>query len=129
MVGSLRVQMTRILVVEDDEDVRPLIEHVLLTAGYEIDATDGEAGALELLSRVPYDLVIADAKLPDGTGFVVADEARENGTKTLVITGYAFTLPHGVFDRYDILLKPLRPGELLGAVARHVGLYNAPAGD
>src|ERR1700720_4735349 len=103
--------MMRILVVEDDGDVRTLIEHVLFTAGYEIDATDTEADALELLSRVPYDLVIADAKLPDGTGFAVADEARENGTNTLIITGYAPILPYGAFDRYDILLKPLRPNE------------------
>jgi CheY-like chemotaxis protein len=88
--------MARILVVEDEVDVRTVMEHVLFTAGYEIDATSTEADALELLSRCAYDLVIADAKLPDGTGLAVADEARENGTKALIITGYAFTLPHGV---------------------------------
>lgn len=110
-----------ILLVEDDEDVRPIMEHVLFSAGYEIDATGAEAGTRELLAGVSYDLVIADAKLPDGIGLAVADEARENGMKALIITGYAFTLPHGAFDRYGILLKPLRPHELLDVVGRHLG--------
>jgi DNA-binding response OmpR family regulator len=109
--------MTRILVVEDDADVRLLLEHVLIGAGYDVDATGTEGSARELLCCFPYDLVIADAKLPDGTGMSVADEARENDTKTLMVTGYAFTLPHGTFDNYDILLKPVRPNELLDAVA------------
>jgi len=113
--------MARILLVEDDVDVRPVMEHVLLSAGYEIDAVATEADARELLARVSYDLVIADAKLPDGTGLTVADDARENGTKALIITGYAFTLPHGAFERYDVLLKPLRPTELLDVVARYLG--------
>jgi CheY-like chemotaxis protein len=113
--------MARILLVEDDVDVRTVMEHVLITAEYEVDATGTETGARELLAGGSYDHVLADAKLPDGTGLTVADQGRENGTKALVITGYAFTLPHGAFDRYDILLKPLRPPGLRDVVARHLG--------
>ena len=113
--------MARILLVEDDVDVRTVMEHVLIAAGYEIDVTGTVAGAHELLHYVSYDLVIADAKLSDGTGLAVADNARENDTKALIITGYAFTLPHGAFDRYDIHLKPLRPKELLDVVGQALG--------
>jgi two-component system OmpR family response regulator len=112
--------MARILLVEDDVDVRTIMEHVLIDAGHEVDATGTEGSARDLLRYLAYDLVIADARLPDGTGMAVADDARENDTKALIVTGYAFTLPHGTFDRYEVLLKPFRPAELLDAVARRL---------
>ena len=113
--------MTRILLVEDDVDAQGVMAEVLIDAGYEVDITDTEDSARDLLTYVVYDLVIADALLPDGTGMAVADDARDNDTKALIVTGCAFTLPYGTFDRYEILLKPLRPNELLDAVARRVG--------
>jgi two-component system, NtrC family, response regulator HydG len=114
--------MIRILLVEDDVDVRMVMEHVLIAAGYEVDATGTEGNARELLSGRSYDLVIADVRLPDGTGMTVADNAREIGTKALIVTGYASTLSHGAFNSYAILLKPLRPDELLDGVARRLGM-------
>lgn len=45
----------------------------------------------------------------------VCDAAAEKGIKCL-ITGYAFSLPAGAAERYDILLKPLRPAEITWAV-------------
>ena len=44
--------------------------------------------------------------------------AAEMGVKCLVMTGYAFTLPEGIADRYDVLLKPLRPIEIITALKR-----------
>jgi two-component system sporulation sensor kinase A len=108
--------MSAILLVEDDFEVQTVIEQMLGEAGYEIDATRSAEDACELLRCRAYDLVLADAKLPDGTGMAVADEARENGTPAMIMTGYVFTLPHGVKDRYQILLKPLRGTELLDAI-------------
>lgn len=101
------------------------MEEVLSDAGYEIDAAATEAGARELLQRRSYSLVIADAKLPDGTGLAVADDARDKGTKALILTGYAFTLPRDASHDYDILIKPLRPPELLDAVARRLDAAQA----
>jgi two-component system response regulator HydG len=101
--------MARILLVEDEVDVRLITEHVLFDAGHKVDTTGTMTGASELIRSRSYDLVIADGKLPDGTGMEVADIAGEKDIKALVITGYAFTLPGGALDRYEILLKPLRP--------------------
>ena len=109
--------MTRILVVEDDADVRFIVEHVLLEAGYEVDASGTMNSGAELLRRRHYDLVLADGKLPDGTGLDIADMAVEKGTKALIVTGYAFTLPPDA-NRHEILLKPLRPREIVDAVER-----------
>ena len=110
--------MPRILLVEDDVDVRLIIEHVLIDAGYEVDTTGTTAGGTELLRCRSYDLVVADGKLPDGTGMEVCDLAAEKGIKCLIVTGYAFSLPVGSGERYDILLKPMRPTEIISAVER-----------
>jgi len=104
--------------VEDDADVRLLVEHVLLDAGYEVEATGTLTGGLELLRCRSYDVVIADGKLPDGTGFDVADAAAERGLRVLVMSAYAFSLPAGTPYQYEILLKPLRPQEIIAAVER-----------
>ena len=49
----------------------------------------------------------------------VADRAIENRTKALIITGYAFAYPE--LRRYEFLMKPVRPDELLNEVERLLG--------
>ena len=51
-------------------------------------------------------------------GLEIADLAGEKGTKALMITGNAFTLPTGTHERYEFLLKPVRAAEILAAVER-----------
>jgi DNA-binding NtrC family response regulator len=116
--------MARILLVEDDPEVRILVEHVLLDAGYEVDSCETVEGGSELLSRRNYDLVIADGRLQDGTGMMLADDARERGTAALIMTGYAFVLHEAGVDlaQYDVLLKPIGPEELLGSVEKALAL-------
>src|SRR5437016_14649327 len=108
--------MPRILLVEDDADVRMVMQHVLIDEGHEVDVCGSVADGLDRLDREAYDLVIADGKLPDGNGMDVADRAREAGARALVVTAYAFTLPIAGRESYEILLKPLRPAELIAAV-------------
>ncbi len=109
--------MTRILLVEDDTELRLLLEHVLLGAGYAVDSAALVETARDLLPG-GYDLVLADGRLPDGTGMMVAQRAQALGIRALIITGYAFELPKEELARYEFLLKPVRPSELLDAVAR-----------
>lgn len=110
--------MNRILLVEDDPDVRLLMEGVLLDADYEVDATDTVRGGCALLSSRSYDLLLADGRLPDGTGLMVAEKAHDIGVKVLVVTGYSFELPREHISRYEVLAKPVRPSELLKAIER-----------
>jgi DNA-binding response OmpR family regulator len=113
--------LSRILLVEDDLDVQRLLEHVLLGAGYTVDAAHTAAGARAFLSTEPYDLVFADAVLPDGSGLDIADEAQRRDIKTLVISGYGFQLPSDRIRQHEFLMKPVRPGELLSAVKLVLG--------
>jgi CheY-like chemotaxis protein len=110
--------MRRILLVEDDPELRLLLEHVLLGARYEVDTAATVEAAFARLDGPPYDLVLADGRLEDGTGMMVAERASEAGSKVLIITGYAFDLPREELARYEYLLKPVRPSELLEAVGR-----------
>ena len=108
--------MARILLVEDDLDVRVLLEHVLSSAGYDVVAVETVRSAKRLLEAQPYDLVVTDGSLPDGTGIDIADEAKARGIGALIVTGHALRLPQDRLAQYTYLLKPLRPGELIDAI-------------
>ncbi len=110
--------MARILLVEDDPDVRPLMEHIILDRGYQVTTAESVTIATALLGAQPFDLVICDVNLPDGSGLTVADQAIEAGIKTLVVTGHGLSLKPGSLRPYDYLLKPVRGAELLANIQR-----------
>ena len=110
--------MSRILLIEDDQNVRMLMEHVLLGEHYEVETTGTLASAQALIETHDYDLIVADGRLPDGTGMTLADQARERGIPALIVTAYAFELMKEDLGRFDFLLKTVRPDELLQAVER-----------
>lgn len=112
--------MPRILLVEDDIEVCTLFEQMLLDAGYEVDTTPTFQGGSELLSCRDYDVLVADGRLPDGTGMVLADEAHAKGIPALIVTGNAALLRDGAeldFRKHRLLLKPVRRQQLIDAVA------------
>jgi CheY-like chemotaxis protein len=109
-----------ILLVEDDQDVGPLLEHVLLSAGYSVHLVASLGEGLSQLQSRAYDLVLTDVMLPDGNGIGIADTANARGIASLVITGHAFQIPKEDLDRHEVLLKPVRARELVGAIERRL---------
>ncbi|HEU5244619.1 MAG TPA: response regulator transcription factor [Gaiellaceae bacterium] len=68
---------SRILVVDDDDDIRGLVRALLERAGHEvIDAPDGRAGMRELYAGAP-DLVILDVAMPGLDGWATLERIRE----------------------------------------------------
>ena len=68
---------SRILVVDDDDDIRGLVRTLLERAGYEVsDAADGRAGLRELYGSSP-DLVILDVAMPGLDGWETLERIRE----------------------------------------------------
>lgn len=108
----------RILLVEDDPDVGPLLEHALLHAGFKVHWVSTASEAHDLLEKRDYALVLTDVMLPDGNGLDIADAAKAKGVRSLVITGYAFKFPNERFAQHDVLLKPVRPNELVDTIER-----------
>ncbi len=76
--GSRR--QVRILLVEDDEDVRLLLTVVLKRAGYQVSATADADQALQALHRGRHDLILTDYCLPRKDGLEFLAEARSEGT-------------------------------------------------
>ena len=69
----------RILAVDDESDIRMIIQAVLAGKGYEVDtAVDGE-DALVKLNQGKYDLVVLDIMMPKLDGYGVLKEIRERG--------------------------------------------------
>ena len=115
----------RIPLVEDEPDIHELLAHVLIGEGYVVDVAPTVTQAWQCLDANSYALVIADWRLPDGAGTVIADAAADLGAKTFVMSGYLFQMPGGRVERHDTLMKPIRPGELVQAVQRCIGKAEA----
>ena len=70
------VPMARVLIVDDDPDIRALVTYRLSASGYEvISARDGEAGLAAAREHVP-DLVLADWMMPRLTGVEMCSRMR-----------------------------------------------------
>lgn len=75
----------RILVVEDDAVLRDVMLLSLAKAGHRVDATATAAHARHLWRVQPFDAVLLDLNLPDGSGLAVLREARARGDHTPVL--------------------------------------------
>jgi DNA-binding NtrC family response regulator len=107
----------RILLTEDDEDVRDLLELVLAERGYQVDATDTVSGALSFLDSRSYDLLFTDGMLPDGSGLTIADTAKQRDIKVVFFTGFADAFPAEELARYTVLHKPTDMANVVQTVA------------
>ena len=107
----------RILVIDDDENIRATIEEFLSLAGYRVEGAGGGREALDRLGTASYDLVISDLQMPDMDGLAVIGWIREThpSLPVLVMTGHA-TVESSVqalrLGAYDYLLKPFRLDEV-----------------
>jgi DNA-binding response OmpR family regulator len=110
----------RILLVEDERELRELLAIGLRRAGYTVDVAATAAEAQQLIEAQSYALVIADWLLPDGNGIDLADRALEHGAKTLIISGYLFGLPAGAARRHFLLRKPFSIDDLVVAVQNRI---------
>ena len=70
--------MGRILVIEDDESLRRVMQAQLQRMGHSTWSAADAWRALELLRKEPQDFVICDLNLPDKTGIEVLKEARDS---------------------------------------------------
>lgn len=74
----------RILVVDDDRQIRGLLCRMLLALGYKVEEAARRDEALERLRVSMYDLVLLDVDLPDGAGHDVLDEVRSDPSSRLL---------------------------------------------
>ena len=123
VVNPARMVSARILVVEDNEDVREVPVTLLSREGYDVVSAYDAWSALETLQEQgPFDLVFSDVVLPGGmtgAGLAEAISQRYPDTRILLTSGYAALENLSLDDlpeKYDLLPKPWEAVELLDAV-------------
>jgi two-component system response regulator PilR (NtrC family) len=122
----------RLLVVDDEPDLRTLYEITLVREGYEVDTAETVAEARARLTAGAYHVVITDMRLPDGTGLGLLQwlEANDRAEKAIVITAFGSAenaveaLKAGA---YDYLTKPVDPRQFRAVVASALGRATPPA--
>ena len=113
----------RIIVVDDDPQVRSLLRTLLKSRGYGVEEFGAAEPALERIRAEPPDLVFLDLQLPDRSGHSVLEEIRSQAATRLLpvvmLTGFASSdekVRAYELGVTDFLAKPFSPDELLPRV-------------
>src|SRR5258706_14415969 len=87
--------MTKILLAEDDTDMRRFLVKALQTAGYEVISYDNGLSAYQRLREEPFELLLTDIVMPEMDGIELARRASEldPDIKIMFITGFAAVAP------------------------------------
>lgn len=124
--------MYRILIAEDDAELRKLFTHVLIRNGYEVTGVDNGRKALDALKSEYYDLAISDIMMPVMDGYELVRALRENGLMlpVLMITAKdAFDDMRMGFTSGtdDYMVKPVNVNEMVlrvGALLRRAQMLS-----
>jgi len=122
----------RILLIDDDEDLRSVVSGALETLGYDVtDVGDGPSGLKALESETP-DVLVVDFAMPGMNGAEVAQMARKRcpGLPVVLATGYAddAAIERAIGKDATLIRKPFRIDELLDAVEKVCAAETAGAG-
>ncbi len=120
----------RVLIVDDEPDIRELLEITLLRMGLETHCAANYSAATRLLKQTEFDLCLTDMKLPDGDGITLVSHIQQHcpNTPTAVITA------HGSIDiaikamkagAFDFVSKPVSLETLRNLVDKALTLPNS----
>jgi len=121
--------MARVLVIDDDEDLRTLVKAMLNRVGHHVEeASDGAAG-LRAFGKMQPDLVLTDINMPgiDGHEVISALRAADKKVPVIAISGGSsipkdeLLLKAAQLGAAEIIMKPFEFEQLAGAVGRALG--------
>jgi len=124
--------MSKVLIVDDEADIRELLSLTLQRMGLETDCAASEFDAVQLLQKCSYDLCLTDMRLPDGDGLKLLEHvtAQYAAMPVAVITAHGSTenavaaLKAGAFD---YLAKPVSLSQLRALVRSALKLQRPSA--
>lgn len=112
--------MTKILLVEDEETIVRSLKDFLRVEGFDVDNTDGQKSALEMLERNDYDLALLDVSLSEGNGFSLCSAIKKEKQLPVIFltaSGDEFSVVTGLdLGADDYIAKPFRPRELVSRI-------------
>src|SRR5579872_2024437 len=115
MTGAVPVTEMKILVVDDDPEVREIVAETLTEYGYRVlQASSGEEALPMLRHRSDINMIITDVRMDGMSGLELAARAREQDDRLKVILISGYFLPQPIAVRF--LKKPFHIHELAEAV-------------
>ena len=89
--------MAKILIIDDEEQLRKLLARIIALEGYEVAEAADCAGGLRMLRRYEPDVVLCDVKLPDGNGVEMVERIKQAmpSAEVILLTAYG-NIPDGV---------------------------------
>lgn len=131
MSSSVRLDKLRVLVVDDDEDARSLLEHVLVARGATVASASCAAQALAELDAFHPDVLVSDIGMPDVDGYSFIRTVRglppDKGGRVpaVALTAYTRTSDSDLAVAAGFQMhvpKPVEPGRLVTVVANLGGI-------
>lgn len=97
------MKLAKILIIEDDKDIRDLMQIQLKMQGHEIETASNGNIATELLTHKNFDLIIIDWMLPGKSGIEICKSIRQNPSaeKTAVLMVTALNQPENIIQGLD----------------------------
>lgn len=113
----------KILVVDDEIEIRELLAGVLKTKGFELELSNSAEKGLKLLADHSFDMIISDMKMPGMSGLEFLRQAKEISPQTLVILMTAFgTIETAVeamqSGAFNYLIKPFSLENLFATIEK-----------
>jgi two-component system response regulator AtoC len=110
--------MRRVLVVDDEENLRHMLQILLRREGYEAVGASSVEAAIGELELHPFDVILVDLRMPGRPGLELVDEVRKRhlGTTVVVMTAYGskeVAIEAMKRGAYDYLSKPFEADELV----------------
>ena len=120
--------MSRILIIEDEEEIAEIEKDYLEINGFVVDVEyDGEEGVRSALNK-DYDLILLDLMLPNISGYDICKRIRVDKEVPILIVSAKkedIDIIKGLgFGANDYITKPFSPGELVARVKAQVERYN-----
>jgi two-component system response regulator AtoC len=110
--------MRRVLVVDDEENLRHMLQILLRREGYEAVGASSVDAALVEIERHPFDIIITDLRMPGRNGLELIDEVRRRNLETTVVVMTAYGSKEVAIEAmkrgaYDYLSKPFEADEVV----------------
>jgi len=123
MTEKAGAAMPKILLAEDDSDMRRFLVRALSNAGYEVISFDNGRSAYERLREEPFELLLTDIVMPEMDGIELARRATEidPDLKVMFITGFAAVALNAAAQApkdAKVLSKPFHLKDLVNEVDR-----------
>ena len=119
----------KILIVDDEDNVRELVRITLEDEGYELHETDNGDDAVAMAREIKPDLMVLDVMMPDKTGYEVCEELKNDPETSDIYVLFLSARGSSISEKTgkvkggnEFMTKPFEPPELREKVKKALGI-------